>query len=182
MHLLIFFTSKATITILLLDGEKASRSYFCILEISGYLCSCGSRLDRSSTTRSTKSACVRIFMSIRFMKPIPSDVKVCNICRHSYNRWKGENMELSALLTDLVTAIIDEPNKDNDSVLYSTMCKIFLLISLYLLSSRVAQWRFLKMVSSLNRLFQAVVQLRLPIRIPLHCSSTAPFHRTGINE
>jgi hypothetical protein len=38
------------------------------------------------------------------------------------------------------------------------------------------------MMSSLNRLFQAVVQLRLPLRTPLNCSSTVPFHRTGINE
>ena len=54
-------------------------------------CPCGTRLDRTSANRSLKSLCLRMFMSIASMKLLASDRKVCNVCRHLYNKWKNEN-------------------------------------------------------------------------------------------
>ena len=45
-------------------------------------CPCGTRLDRSSATRSLKWPCLRMFLSIRSMKSLANDSKVCNVCRH----------------------------------------------------------------------------------------------------
>lgn len=63
------------------------------------LCPCGARLDRSSTSRSLKSAGLRMFMSMRTMISWTSDTKVCNICRLLYVKWKRENTEFSSFIS-----------------------------------------------------------------------------------
>ncbi|CAF1025014.1 unnamed protein product [Rotaria magnacalcarata] len=79
-------------------------------------CPCGARLDRSSCVRPLKSPCLRIFMSIRTLKSLSSDQKVCNVCRHSYIKCKSENSEFSAMLdhfeNDMVV-INDDVNSDS---------------------------------------------------------------------
>ncbi|CAF3030011.1 unnamed protein product [Rotaria socialis] len=79
-------------------------------------CPCGARLDRSSCVRPLKSPCLRMFMSIRTLKSLSNDQKVCNVCRHSYIKWKSENSEFSAMLdhfeNDMVV-INDDANSDS---------------------------------------------------------------------
>ena len=78
-------------------------------------CPCGTRLDRSSATRSLKSPCLRMFLSIRSMKSLANDSKVCNVCRHLYNKWKNETSEFSSILTRLEHDMMVE-NDNDDSV------------------------------------------------------------------
>ncbi|CAF1684347.1 unnamed protein product [Rotaria magnacalcarata] len=55
-------------------------------------------------------------MSIRTLKSLSNDQKVCNVCRHSYIKWKSENSEFSAVLdhfeNDMVV-INDDANSDS---------------------------------------------------------------------
>ena len=77
-------------------------------------CPCGTRLDRSSATRSLKSSCLRMFMSIRSLKSLANDSKVCNVCRHLYNKWKNKNPEFSSILTLLEHDMMVENDDDDD--------------------------------------------------------------------
>ncbi|CAF5076159.1 unnamed protein product [Rotaria magnacalcarata] len=79
-------------------------------------CPCGARLDRSSCVRPLKSPCLRMFMSIRTLKSLSNDQKVCNVCRHLYIKWKSENSEFSAMLDHFENDMIvinDEANSDS---------------------------------------------------------------------
>ncbi|CAF1642473.1 unnamed protein product [Rotaria magnacalcarata] len=79
-------------------------------------CPCGARLDRSSCVRPLKSPCLRMFMSIRTLKSLSNDQKVCNACRHLCIKWKSENSEFSPMLdhfeNDMVV-INDDANSDS---------------------------------------------------------------------
>ncbi len=79
-------------------------------------CPCGVCLDRSSASRPLKSPCLRMFMSIRTMKSLAIDSKVCNVCRHLYNKWKKENSEFSGILTHLESGMSDINDIDDNSV------------------------------------------------------------------
>ena len=89
--------------------------------MNDHCCPCGVRLDRSAAVRPLNSPCLRMFMSIRTMKSITCDMKVCNICRHLYNKWKNENSEFSAILNRLENEI--SKCNDNDDNLTNDMAK-----------------------------------------------------------
>ena len=78
-------------------------------------CPCGIRLNRSSATRPLKSPCLRMFMSIRMMKSLTSEMKVCNVCRILYRKWKQENPEFRNIL-NLLETDRDEFD-DNDTII-----------------------------------------------------------------
>ena len=86
-------------------------------------CPCGIRFDRTSAIRSLKSPCLRMFISIRTMKSLTNETKVCNICRLQYTRWKKENLEFGTILTSLESGLNDEDDSDNNSVNIFTFCK-----------------------------------------------------------
>ncbi|CAF4568929.1 unnamed protein product [Rotaria socialis] len=77
---------------------------------------CGARLDCSSCVRPLKSPCLRMFMSIRTLKSLSTDQNVCNVCRHSYIKWKSENSAFSAMLDHFendIVVINDDANSDS---------------------------------------------------------------------
>ena len=85
-------------------------------------CLCGSRLDRSSSVRPLKSPCMRMFMSIRTLKSVASDAKICNVCRHLYNKWKNENSEFGTILSRLESDMVDTNSFGDDSVNIFAFC------------------------------------------------------------
>ncbi|CAM4955870.1 unnamed protein product [Rotaria socialis] len=77
---------------------------------------CGAHLDCSSCVRPLKSPCLRMFMSIRTLKSLSTDQNVCNVCRHSYIKWKSENSAFSAMLDHFendIVVINDDANSDS---------------------------------------------------------------------
>ena len=62
-------------------------------------CPCGFLLSRSSTVRPLKTPCLRLFMSIRTMKVISPETKVCNTCRTAYYDWKRRCPEFGNIFT-----------------------------------------------------------------------------------
>ena len=64
-------------------------------------CPCGAVLTGCSTIRSLKYPCLRLFMSIRTMKRISTEQKVCNTCRTSYYVWKNNNPEFGKIFSRL---------------------------------------------------------------------------------
>ncbi|CAF1405012.1 unnamed protein product [Rotaria magnacalcarata] len=56
-------------------------------------CPCGLVLYRSSTVRPLKTPCLRLFMSIRTMKTVTPEIKICNACRTAYYDWKSRYPE-----------------------------------------------------------------------------------------
>ena len=91
---------------------------------------CGARLDRSSATRTLKSPCLRMFMAIRSMKSLANDSKVCNVCRHLYNKWKNENSEFSSILTRLEHDMMVENDDEDDSVFFFRFSSSFSIFCL----------------------------------------------------
>ena len=79
-------------------------------------CLCGPRLDRTSGVRSLKLPCLCMFMSIRAMKSLKNDTKICNVCRLQCARWKKANLEFGTILTCLESDINDDNDSDNNSV------------------------------------------------------------------
>lgn len=79
-------------------------------------CPCGTRLDRSSAVRSINSLLVRIFISIRSLKAVTIETKICNVCRHEYYKWKNENTELATMLMRLESEFVDVGDDDSHSV------------------------------------------------------------------
>ena len=69
-----------------------------------------------------------MFMSIRTLKAVTNDQKVCNVCRHLYIKWKSENLEFSSMLdhfeNDMVV-INDDANIDSVICFYMI---VFVLI------------------------------------------------------
>ena len=56
-------------------------------------CLCGSVLDGIFSARPSKSPCWLLFISIRTMKLISPEGKVCDACRKAYYTWKDNNGE-----------------------------------------------------------------------------------------
>ena len=82
-------------------------------------CPCGARFDRSSSVRPLRSPSLRMFISIRTLKSLSSDRKVCNVCRHLYDKWKRENLEFSSILDRLENDIVvNDDDQTNDSVIF----------------------------------------------------------------
>lgn len=81
----------------------------------GY-CPCGARLNRSSAVRSLRSPFFRMFMSIRSMKTLTGATKVCNICRHLYNKWRRENLEYSGAFDYMESGDSEVEETDTNSV------------------------------------------------------------------
>lgn len=77
-------------------------------------CPCGARLDRSTCIRPLKTPGLRMFMSIRSLKSLTSDHKVCNVCRHLYSKWKSENLDFSSILDRLESDSITSDDDIND--------------------------------------------------------------------
>ena len=111
-------------------------------------CPCGARLDRSSSVRPLKSPCLRMLMSMRTMKSLTSQTMVCNVCRHSYDKWKKENNEFSTILTFLETNMV-EVNEDslNSVNMFCYPCLYFFVFSLLV---RMMQWMFKGMMPLLQ--------------------------------
>ena len=64
-------------------------------------------------------------MSIRTMKSLTNETKVCNVCRLQYTRWKKENLEFGTILTSLVSGLNDD-DSDNSSVNIFAFFKYFI--------------------------------------------------------
>ncbi len=62
-------------------------------------CPCGGLLTGSSTIRSLKPPCLRFFISIRTMKSVSPEEKVCNACRTAYYIWKTNNPEFGNIFS-----------------------------------------------------------------------------------
>ncbi len=62
-------------------------------------CPCGVLLTGSSTIRLLKPACLRLFISIRTMKPVSPEDKVCNACRTAYYIWKTNHPEFGNIFS-----------------------------------------------------------------------------------
>ena len=56
-------------------------------------CPCGLLLYRSSAVRVLKNPCLRLFVSIRTMKAVTPETKVCNGCCTAYYSWKSRYSE-----------------------------------------------------------------------------------------
>ncbi len=64
-----------------------------------YYCPCGSLIERVGTGRPLKSPCLRLFVSIRTLKSLSPDTKVCNACRAAYYVWKKANTKFENILS-----------------------------------------------------------------------------------
>lgn len=84
--------------------------------MSGGCCPCGTRLDRSTAARSVRSPFFRMFISIRSMKPLAHATKVCNICRHSYKKWRRENSEYDSVIDYMENGQSEVEEDDTDPV------------------------------------------------------------------
>ena len=102
-------------------------------------CPCGVRLNRSSAVRPLKSPCLRMFMSMRTMKSLTSEAKICNVCRMLYKKWKNENSEFSSILTRLEHDMMVENDDDDNSVFVFS----FFFNVLNILSIRAMLWMFM---------------------------------------
>ncbi len=70
-------------------------------------CPCGAFLTGVSTIRSLKPPCLRLFISIRTMKNISPEDKVCNACRTAYYNWKSNNPEFGNVFSRLEQELSD---------------------------------------------------------------------------
>ena len=78
-------------------------------------CPCGLLLSKSSTVRSSKSPSIQLFMSIRTMKSVSSDTKVCNTCRTAYYNWKTSNPEFEDILSLIENEYLKNTDIDGDT-------------------------------------------------------------------
>jgi hypothetical protein len=72
-----------------------------------YYCPCGSVVAEGSSARSLKSPCLRLFMSIRTMKCVSPEDKVCNACRGAYYTWKNKNSEFNNIFSRIEQELSD---------------------------------------------------------------------------
>ncbi len=101
-------------------------------------CPCGTRLDRTSAIRPLKSPCLRMFMSIRTMKSLTIDTKICNPCRMEFIKWKKENSEFEMILNRVESDMADGNSFDNNSV--NSFAFFHLNILIFFLFKRVMVW------------------------------------------
>ena len=82
-----------------------------------YYCPCGAVLASGTTVRSSKSSCLRLFMSIRTMKSVTTAAKVCNTCRTAYYTWKNNNPDFGDIFSRVERELSDvDALVDSDSV------------------------------------------------------------------
>ena len=80
-------------------------------------CRCGALLPSGATIRSLKSPCLRLFMSIRTMKPVATETKVGSNCRTLYYTWKNNNPEFGDIFSRVERELSDvDALVDSDSV------------------------------------------------------------------
>ncbi|CAF5013088.1 unnamed protein product, partial [Rotaria sp. Silwood1] len=70
-------------------------------------CPCGALLTGGSTIRSLKPPCLRLFISIRTMKYVSPEEKVCNACRTAYYNWKSNNPEFGCIFSRIEQELSD---------------------------------------------------------------------------
>ncbi|CAF1559096.1 unnamed protein product, partial [Rotaria sordida] len=70
-------------------------------------CPCGALLAGGSTIRSLKPPCLRLFISIRTMKYVSPEEKVCNACRTAYCHWKSNNPEFGCIFSRIEQEVSD---------------------------------------------------------------------------
>ena len=73
-----------------------------------HYCPCGALLTGGSTVRSSKSPCLRLFISIRTNKSISPETKVCNACRTAYYTWKTNNPEFGNIFSRVEKELSDD--------------------------------------------------------------------------
>jgi hypothetical protein len=78
-------------------------------------CPCGSLLSRTSTVRTLKSPSLRLFTSIRTMKSVSFETKVCNACRTAYYDWKSNNSEFGDILSRFDNELLESVDIDEDT-------------------------------------------------------------------
>ncbi|CAF4038104.1 unnamed protein product [Rotaria magnacalcarata] len=79
-------------------------------------CPCGLVLYRSSTVRPLKTPCLRLFMSIRTMKTVTPETKICNACRTAYYDWKSRYPEFGNIFRRIEEELA-EPDFDDPLLL-----------------------------------------------------------------
>ena len=114
--------------------------------MSDRFCLCGARLDRSSAVQSLQSPCMRMFMSIRTLKSVTSDSKICNICRHSYNKWKNENPEFEIILSRFESDTFGVNAVNDDSVIFFYLAVLTFDFCFF---NRILLWTFKLMIHHL---------------------------------
>ena len=70
-------------------------------------CPCGTILDGIFSARPSKSPCLRLFISIRTMKSISPEGKVCDACRRAYYTWKNNNGEFGNIFSRIEQELSD---------------------------------------------------------------------------
>ena len=78
-------------------------------------CPCGTLLSRTSAVRKLKSPSLRLFISIRTMKSVSSETKVCNACRTAYYDWKSKNAEFGDILSRIDNELLESVDMDEDT-------------------------------------------------------------------
>ena len=106
-------------------------------EMSDRFCPCGARLDRSCRVRSLGSPFFRMFMSIRTMEFVTSTTKVCNGCRHSFNKWRRQNPEFTDVLGYMESSDSEIDGTDTNSVRYGFHQSVLLHHESF---ARLIQW------------------------------------------
>lgn len=87
-----------------------------------YYCPCGLLLSRASTVRTLRPAGLRLFMTIKTMKPLAPETKICSACRTAYYTWKAMNPDFG----DVLSRIDAELSRDDDEHEESSSVKIFI--------------------------------------------------------
>ena len=75
------------------------------------------------TVRPMKSVCLRLFISIRTMKSVIPEEKVCDACRTTYYVWKNNNAEFGNLFSRIEEEL---PNVEEVIYIDSVEEKVFL--------------------------------------------------------
>ena len=83
--------------------------------MSHYYCPCGMSLSRTSTVQSFKSSGLRLFVSIRTMKSLSPETKVCNTCRTAYYTWENINIEFGDILSHIDKQGLVDASGDEDT-------------------------------------------------------------------
>ena len=85
-------------------------------------------------------------MSIRTLKSVTSDAKICNICRHLYNKWKSENPEFEIILSRFESDTFGVNAVNDGSVMFFNLAVLTFDFCFF---NRILLWMFKLMIHHL---------------------------------